>query len=219
MKKKIFYKILTATTLILPMSVYLFLSATILNVKADYNITLFDNAEIMDYELENSVFLYNLYDKIEFKGGVIKYLDKVDSYGVEVFEGDIVKINNDYFVLELKENKLEFVDIDVWKLGRKESVNLPIALIISIVGAVIVGLIYAGKMQVFKKNKRLAVWVSLLLGTGILFLIDMIVSNMLNVFLVATVSWTIYCLEYVVLNGVKDDNKVNNLINELQNML
>ena len=66
-------------------------------------------------------------------------------------------------------------------------------------------------MEIFKKRVRLAVFISLAVGTAILVGINLIVSNMLNVFIVALVSWTIYCIEYLVYQGLVKEDELKEL--------
>ena len=63
-------------------------------------------------------------------------------------------------------------------------------------------------MGFLKKYRRLSVLLSLLIGTLILYGIDLIVSNMLNVFLVALASWTVYCIEYLVAMGFDKEKRL-----------
>jgi len=66
-------------------------------------------------------------------------------------------------------------------------------------------------MKIFKKRVRLSVFISLAVGTAILAGINLIVSNMLNVFIVALVSWGIYCIEYLVYKGLVKEDELKEL--------
>lgn len=210
MKNKVLYKIISGITIIAPLIVYLFLSATILNVNATHFIRKLDDVEVLVYELEDTLFLYNEDNAFEYRG-LIKYLDEVGQYGLEVYENDIVKIDKKYFAISKVDDELKIVDINVWEISKRENTKLPIATLISAFAILIIVLIYAGKMDSLKDRKRLAVWLSLALGTAILYGINLIVSNMLNVFIVALVSWSIYCIEYLVQKGFINDKDAKEL--------
>ena len=62
----------------------------------------------------------------------------------------------------------------------------------------IVALVVAGKMKWLKHRIRLSVFLSLGIGTLVLYGISTIVSNMFNVFLIALISWSVYCIEYLI---------------------
>jgi hypothetical protein len=56
-------------------------------------------------------------------------------------------------------------------------------------------------LNVFKKYPKTSVAVTLFTVTLSLYIIDTIVSNLLHVFLTATLSWLLYCLESWIENG------------------
>lgn len=211
MKKKIIYKVLSFITIVFPFVTYLFLSATILNVEASHTINKLGETEVLAYEMEESLFLYDDNNLLQFRS-LVYYNDEIGYFGIEVFEDDIIRIDKDYLVVAKDDNgKLELGDVNVWKIATKEGVSIPIAFFISGFAVLIVALIYGGKMEIFKKRVRLSVFISLAVGTVILAGINLIVSNMLNVFIVALVSWTIYCIEYLVYQGLVNEDELNEL--------
>lgn len=211
MKKKIIYKVVSFITIVFPFVTYLFLSATILNVESSHTINKLGETEVLAYEMEKSLFLYDDNNLLQFRS-LVYYNDEIGHFGIEVFEDDIIRIDKDYLVVAKDDNgKLELGDVNVWKIAKKEGVSIPIAFFISGFAVLIVALIYSGKMKIFKKRVRLSVFISLAVGTAILAVINLIVSNMLNVFIVALVSWGIYCIEYLVYKGLVNEDELNEL--------
>lgn len=211
MKKKIIYKVVSFITIVFPFVTYLFLSATILNVETSHTINKLGETEVLAYEMEKSLFLYDDNNLLQFRS-LVYYNDEIGRFGIEVFEDDIIRIDKDYLVVAKDDNgKLELGDVNVWKIAKKEGVSIPIAVFISGFAVLIVALIYGGKMKIFKKRVRLSVFISLAVGTAILAGINLIVSNMLNVFIVALVSWGIYCIEYLVYKGLVKEDELNEL--------
>jgi len=78
-------------------------------------------------------------------------------------------------------------------------------------------------MQLYKKYPRVSALVALVTVTVLLFIINTVISNILNVFLIATVSWALYCIEYAVRNnmisGATADKQENDLISTLKEAL
>lgn len=195
MSKKglVIYKILSIATLVLPVSVFLILQATIFSIAPDYTIY---NAEINDlnvYNLKDEYFIYSTTKTPNFSG-YVSYNVELDSYGIVVNEKDIIKVGKTFINYKLE-------DIKKIETNNKKSWTVPLATFISIGALLIVLLVVKGKMGWAKKYPRVAVMISLTTGTTILFIINTIVVNILNVFLVATVSWGIYLLEYMFVNN------------------
>lgn len=219
-KSKIFYNLFNILVLVVPTSLYLFLSATIFNLNPTHEIFVGNNPNI-EYlqDRDDSWFVYDFDSNVVYKG-VVEWSSDARRYGVRLFEGQTIKIGKEYKAVEMnvETKKLELVDIKKFALSKKEGVNLPISVIISIIGFVIAGLVVGGKMGWIKRRKRLATWLSLFVITGVLFLINMVVTNILNVFMIFFVSWSIYCIGYLVKNGnVAESNadKIVGLLKEL----
>ena len=56
--KKIIYKVLTIITLVAPVSIYLFLSATLFNIRVDHKVEIEKNAEVDVYINSDRIFIY-----------------------------------------------------------------------------------------------------------------------------------------------------------------
>ena len=123
------------------------------------------------------------------------------------------KVENNYYNNDL-------TDIKKLEIQKETSYKLPLAFFISLMGVGIVALIISGKMQLYKKYPRISTLIGLLTGTIILYVMNIIVSNIFNVFLIATVSWAVYCLEYMIKEGIinKDiaEKEENDLIETLK---
>lgn len=205
-KGRLIYKIITTITLLVPLPVYLFLSATIFNIAPDYKI---DNVTIEEvYVVDNFVYTDNTE---AIYNGVVVYQD--GNYGFVMDEDDILQVENSYYNYEL-------ADIKRLEIQKQTSYKLPLAFFISLVGVGIVVLVISGKMQLYKKYPRISTLVSLTTGTVILYVMSTIVTNIFNVFLVATVSWALYCLEYLVknnaINKADADKTENDLVSTLR---
>lgn len=209
-KNKLIYKIITGLTLIAPMAIYLFLSATLFNVNADITVK---NATVSDLII-NEDFIYTNNESVVYEGTITYYEGE---YGFFVDEDTIIKTDDGYFNHELE-------DIKATQLKQETSYKLPIAFVISALGVGIVFMVVSNKMQWYKKVPRLSALIGLATGTLILYMMDIVVSNLLYVFLVATISWALYCVEYMVKEGTltdkeskKADSKLLATLRELSN--
>ena len=212
-KGKLIYKIISTITLLVPLPIYLILSATLFNIVPDYvidNVT-FEEVNVIEYEDYNFLYVENT-DAI-YNGVVVQ---DNGLYGFYMDEDDILKVENNYY-----NNNLE--DIKKLEIQKETSYKLPLAFFISLMGVGIVALIISGKMQLYKKYPRVSTLIGLLTGTIILYVMNIIVSNIFNVFLIATVSWAVYCIEYMIKEGIinKDvaEKEENDLISTLKEAL
>jgi Ca2+/Na+ antiporter len=82
------------------------------------------------------------------------------------------------------------------------SYKIPIAFMISALGIGIVFLVIQKKMELYKTYPRMSALVALITGTLVLLVINTIVSNLLGVFMIATISWAVYCLEYMAKENI-----------------
>ena len=208
-KGKLLYKIITTITLLVPLPIYLFLSATLFNITPDYRI---DNVTIEEV-ISVDGFVYTTNTEAVYDGVVI-YSN--GNYGFVMDEDDILQVENSYYNGSLE-------DIKKLELQKQTGYKLPLAFFISLMGVGIVALIISGKMQLYKKYPRISTLIGLLTGTIILYVMNIIVSNIFNVFLIATVSWAVYCLEYMIKEGIinKDiaEKEENDLIETLKKAL
>lgn len=215
-KKKIISNLVYLLTLLLPTSIFLIVSATILHIKPDFYI---DNVETFEtLYLENEAFLYSHDVEVEYIGKV-SYNADLDTFGVLLREKELVKVKNKYY--EYKEG--EVVEISVFKLEKKESWKIPIPIFISAFAVVVGVLVIIGKMGWVKKVPRIATLLSLVLATGVLFAIDLIASNMAWVFLTLTVSWAMYLIEYTFvrlsLSSEEKRKEKDNVLGQLRDLL
>lgn len=220
MKKKsnILYNIITACILILPTSIYLFVVATIYGIEPDV-ITTNDTVNLLN---DNDKYYVRVEEGYKYSGGQIEYNDIYDVWVIRVREKDIIKVKGGF--LQLAKNKetknIELIEYDKKLLKKEENYKIPIAFFISAAGALIVGAIISGKMNWQKKHPRIAVFISLLLGTTILFIINFFIGGMLGIFITATISWGIYTIRYYITKysdvEKEKQEKVNTLLEELQ---
>lgn len=203
------YKILVALTFILPTSTYLLISALFFNITPDVIVydVLPHELIVSPYDNEKSL----LSGTQEFKGHVITMNDV--TY-ILVDDDDIIKVGFKYFLVQdgvLTERKL---------VEEQKSYKLPLAFFISVLSVAVAALVISKKMQVYKTRPRLATWITLFTITIALVIIDAIVSNMVGVFVMVLISFTLYCIEYLVQNGnvsSKDANKAqSDLIEQLK---
>ena len=187
-KSNLIYRILTIITLGAPLPIYLFLSATLFNINPDYEISNITSESVLVETVDEYTFIYTNDTTAILNGAVVQYEGE---YGFYMDEDDILKLDNGYF-----NNKLE--DIKTLEVNKQLSYKLPLTFFISLFGVGIVALIISGKLQWHKKYPRTAVLIALTTGTVILLILDTFIGSILNVFLVATASWAVYCLEYMV---------------------
>lgn len=212
--KKTLYKIITVITLAVPLPIYLFLSATIFNIVPDYT---FKNAtidEVLTETVDDYTFIYTN-DTSAVLNGSVTYYD--GHYGFYIDGETIIKADDGIFsyALDEKSQTYSFQDIKLLEKQTQTSYKLPIAFFISAVGAGIVFLVVSKKMEWYKKFPRIATLVGLATGTGILFLMNVIIGNIMNVFLVATISWAVYCLEYSIQNNLISETKAKKTESDL----
>lgn len=222
------YKIVTILTLGLPLPIYMFLSATLFNLTPDYQIknVMIEELTVISEVVEEETYTYLVTDNIEvvFEGMVV-YIQSHDKYGLRVDEEDIIKVDGNYYscLLNKDTQAYELTDIKRFAIQETQRAKLPLAFFISVLAVLIVALVVQGKMKWHKKYPRIAVFIALLTGTVILYLIDTIVGSMLSVFMVATVSWGAYLLEYLVaqnkIKGETADKIENELTTALKNAL
>ena len=84
------------------------------------------------------------------------------------------------------------MDVKANKINVQRGWKIPLSFIITAMSAFIVLLVISGKMNWQKEHPRLAVLIALISGTLVLAVINTIVSNLLGVFIVASISWGLY---------------------------
>lgn len=218
--KKLLYKIVSSLTLVLPISITLVVSA-IYSKPIPNVVILFESAtpveKIADIETHFVIIQDDKYLEIDNSRGAmeVQYLNNDFTLNKNVSEFDGIKkltlksgsymrfITDDFdeIVEKDKQNKLVAVSIFNVETGNK----LSLAFIVSILSTLIVVAIISGKMQLQKKYPKTAVFIALLSGTIVLSVINAIIGNILAVFIVATVSWGLYCLEHYYFYNVIDN--------------
>lgn len=219
-KSKLIYKLITGATLFVPLPLYLFLMATLFNIVPDYIVfTDLEQVQVIEYTVDDEISYFlttldnaTLNGTVDFKDG---------RYGIYIDSDDIIKIDKKYYsyVLNKETETKELMDIKKFELQKEQSYKIPLAFFINVFGILVVVLIVQKKMQWHKKYPRLAVFVTLLTGTIILFVLNSIIGNILGVFLVATASWAVYCLEYMVHQQTLDESEKNKKESEIASML
>lgn len=207
-RNNIIYRVITILTLILPMPIYLIVSACILSITPDY---ILYEADTREWEvIEDSDYAFKIsmtsIEGVTIDGEVsiedghlyIPFIPEVTIF--EIRDGTM---KSGYYQVSLDE--ADFT-IATWEnhtnsLFQKQlSYKLPIGIIFGILAMVIVALVVTKKMNILKKRPRLSVMLSLGMGTLVLLILELIVSSMLGVFITATAMWAAYCIEYMVYN-------------------
>lgn len=212
-KQKLIYDIVKIAILSLPTVIVLFLQATILNINAEYEMI---NKEL-DYEIvqvDEDYFIYTDNADAIMIGEVTHYNGK---WGFMLSGDEILKVNKNYLGIVFNEETKEksFENINAFALKKKQSVSIPITLVFSGIAVAIVVLVVLGKMKIAFDYPRTSVLVALILGTGILYVIDMLVASFFTVFLTATFSWGAYMIQYAVVQGKLGEKKAKEVDNEL----
>jgi len=215
-KANLIYKIITMITLIAPLPVYMFLSATLFNIIPDYTINNVDASEVIVVELDEYTFIYTDSAEAIYDGVVVQ---NEGNYGFYVDEEDIIKIDKEFYSYNIEENAL--IDVEKFEMQKQTSYKIPITVFITAIGVGIVFLIVQRKMEWYKKYPRISVLIALALGTAILYVLNTIIGNILNVFLIATIEWAVYLLEYMTKNNLisgtvakKEENDILSQLNK-----
>lgn len=213
-------KIITILTLTLPITIYLFVFALLFRITPD--VTIYD--EIGDLTVITQEDEYFIYGDIEtrFSGGYVLVID--NQVGALVSSDDIIKIDRGYYsYTQDKDGVLRFVDIKELEQQEQQGMKLPLTFVISLIAVLIVSMIIMGKFDVIKKRPYASVLVSLWLITGILYIVNLIVDNILGVFLMAAVSWSIYMIERLFWQGkitqTQNEKTQSDLVNTLNELL
>lgn len=213
-KGKSIYKIITIITLALPLPIYLFISATIFNINPDYIIENIELEEMIveevEIEEETYYFAYTENQDAIYNGTT---LFKNGVYGFYLDADDVLKLDSGYYSYndENEEETLMFNDVKLLEKQTQTSYKIPLAFVISALGAGIVLMVINKKMEWYKKYPRVATLLALAMGTIILYIINIFASNILSVFLIATLSWGAYCVEYLVNKGIISSAKAEKI--------
>ena len=192
------YKIIVALTFILPTSAYLLINALFFSITPDLIIYAeLDNLVVEAYEEQ-----YLITGADEFNGYVVIVDDKV---GAVVSDETVIKIGWRYYQvqdMQITERKL---------IEEAQGYKIPLSVIFTLIGAVIGVLIISGKMDLKRKNWRLATVIALWSLVGIIAVVDLIVSNIFGGIIVVSSSFTVYYIEHLIAKGKDEDGKLEQL--------
>lgn len=197
MKNKYGYNILGILTLILPMMSFILIS-TIVNKPFDAE--LFKDTETSTIVFEPYEDDYVVYsEKASYNGFTVPYNEE---YALLIEENEIVKIEKDYYTPYFMEETQRYVLINLEEIPPTvEKTNTWTISIATMIAIGIVALVIGGKMDLLKKRPRASALISLFVLTLIFGGLSAIITDMYNVFLVATASWGAYCIEYLIKQG------------------
>lgn len=204
MKPKTIYNLISSLTLILPMGVYMILMATVFQIQADAVVGgKTEQVEVL--KDEDFLYAHPLTEDVTLNGLVVNH---EGTAALKFDTEDIIKFKDGYFQFKLdyQKNKTDepidtWVDVKAFEMKKQMSYKIPLSVIFSIIGALMVGMIISKKMQWHRKHPRLATFLALLTGTLLLWLINQFIGSVLGVFAVATLSFGIYYIEWLVYNN------------------
>lgn len=192
------YKIIVALTFLLPTSLYLLVNALFLSITPDAIIY----AELEDISIIEHEEEYFIYGALEYKGYVVK-VD--DDYGILADSKTVIKVGWKYY--QVREMKL----IESKLIEQEQGVKIPAVVIFTLLGGLIGLLIIVGKIDLKRKNWRLAALIGIWSFVGIMFVVDLIVSNMLGGLMVMAISFTLYYIEHLIKHGMMTDDALRKL--------
>lgn len=193
-KRKLVFNYIKALTLIMPMVVYLFLSATLFNIKPDIIIGNINIEQLSIVPIEDEYFIYDT-DYIASFDGVVEYNHDLGIHGIYITSDDIIKVKRNYYSYIEDDGVFVFKDIKRFVIQKETSYKLPVVFFISLIGVVFVGLFMQKKMSIHKTYPKAAVLIGLTSGTVITYILQALMGGIANVFLIATISWAAFMLE------------------------
>lgn len=208
MKNKIIY----ALTMILPLSIYLLIYSLLFSITPDLIIE-DDINDLSVIEYKDDYFIHGDVET-EFIGGyVVVYNGKI---GAVIDNDDIIKVGRKYYsyTVDKEDGQLKLLDVTKIEEQEEKSNSVPIWFVITAISTAIVAMIIIGKFDALKKRPYQSVAVTLWTVTGFLWLISFIATNMLGVFLVASISWTILLFERAWLNGKITEEEKNKVTSD-----
>lgn len=209
-------KILYALTLTLPTAIYLLVYALIFSITPDLTID-DDIANLSVVTYGDEYFIYGD-NQTQYIGGYVVYNE--DVIGAVIDNDDVIKIGWGYYSYVADENGVyALTNIKDIKQTEEQGWQIPISLVISGIAIAIVVMIMLGKFDAIKKRPYVSVLVSLWLGTGVLYIVSFITNNMLGVFLMASISWTIFMIEKKYNDGKLTQQEKNKTESDLMKQL
>jgi len=205
-KGSIIYKIITLLTLILPSSIYLIVFASIKKqVEPDIYLDTVYTGYSYPYEFNGNIVYFNTFNTIDGANVINNANYQAEGYlayqyRIELGHNQVIDINGAKYVYRSANNSIVEFDTSllVDEINTQNNVKISISVVLSLVAIAIAGIVIAGKMKVLKNHPRIATALSLIIGTGVLLLINWISGSFLNVFIVITASWLVYCIEYSI---------------------
>lgn len=218
-KQNAIYKLIIALTLILPTSLYVLFTSLLVSIEPD----VITNAKIDDLSvvyLDDGAFVYDDTQEHYFNGFVV-FNEDIGAYGVRVGADIILKAKGGYYSYDIESQELK--DISKREMNLQKGTKIPLGVMFSIFATLLVALIIGGKMEWQKKKPRLAAFIALLTTTIILYIINSIIGGMLGVFVMATISWGLYSVEYLfaqnIINKKERDDVEQKLVGALKTAL
>lgn len=209
-KSKVLYKIISIATLTLPISVYTLIYALLYSITP--NAIVFNDTALA-IERDDMIFVY-AEENVSYDGFVV-FDDELQVYGVLIEHDDIVKIGNGYF--KYKDNQLINVK-DIVETETKSG-GISIWFVVTAFSISVATLVIMGKMKVLAGKLELSTLLALVTLTIILGILEIVISNMFNVFLIFTISWAIYCVERkIYYSGIKQTQR-EKMESEVVNLL
>lgn len=205
-------KTVQIATLILPLSIYLFLSATLFGIDPDLTVkeTPIEHINVTMIR-EDEYFLYGTMDTI-YIGGVVSHRNGV--IGALIDSDDVIKVGFKYYSYGQVEGVYGLYEQNV--VNVEKGYKLPLAAMIVLIGIFIVALIYLKKLNHLKENPKLALLVTLWSLAISFYILNEIVSNFANVFMISAISWTAFLLEEKAFSDKDKTDKANKLLSELE---
>lgn len=221
-KGKTLYKVITTFTLLAPTVIYLFIAAALFGITPDYSIENVTSEQIVTYYggdwEDDQAFIFSQSNEAVYDGVVVY---QSGHYGFIVDSEDIVQLDDGYFSWNSESHTMQ--DIEEQAEAKNQSYSISIAFVASIIGIGIVALLVSKKMSWQKQHPRAAVLIALITGTAVLYLINAIVGSLLNVFMIATVSWAAYYIEWLIqqrkISSADGEKKESDLLHSLKEAL
>lgn len=213
------YKIVSAMTLALPISITLVVSAIWSKPSAEM-VVIFDTpSEVSEVEQLSDYFVFASYDDdtnyllanpeqnmtCNFYYADFTTYDRTIIIDKETNPFEVYLIETDEYIrfigndidkiIEIKVDDGVYMPSKVGNVNIETGSKLSLSFIISVIATLIVVAIISGKMRLHRKYPKSATFIALLGATIIIGVINTIIGNILTVFIVATISWGAYCLE------------------------
>ena len=231
------YKIISVITLVMPSSVYLLVSS-LLTVEPNIIVDGVIPSEklVIEKKLEGvfdkETYIMYVDDDIQpiYKTNQELTIKQINGrVGIVLEENDVVQFKNTdnvlykgfhKFIVDKQTMAFELQQTSRTDINLQTGYKLPSSFIAIVLGVGIILLIVNRKMSLYKTYPRASTLIALAVGTLILVIINLFVGSLLGVFITATASWAVYCVEYGIYNNMsaekKQENKRNDVIEALE---